>query len=197
MNLTSIWQVINGWDGAVTKFLNIGISSPLLDKLMIFFTLLGNGVSAGLILALVLLLNPETKKIFWQNFGKGAVALLLAGLFVQLLKLGVNRHRPLEHIAGLRVVWEMAIWRSFPSGHTATAFALAGYLSFKIKKYHAVLWTLAALIGISRVYIGVHYPTDVFAGAVIGIIASKIVRLIFKDKNFTDGDTATDKSSAV
>lgn len=175
MNTGIIWQTINGWDAACTKFLNVNLGSPLLDAVMIFFTILGNGVAAALITAIVIWLNPETRKTFLKNFLTALGCMVLAGIFVQLIKLGVNRHRPLEHVAGLRVVWETAIWRSFPSGHTATAFAMAGYLAGKIKKYMWLFWAVAGLIALSRVYTGVHYPTDVIAGALVGIAAEKIV----------------------
>lgn len=57
---------------------------------------------------------------------------------------------------------------SFPAGHAATAFAGAVVLSFVVPRAAPLLLAVAALIGFSRIYVGVHYPTDVLAGAVIG-----------------------------
>ena len=58
---------------------------------------------------------------------------------------------------------------SFPSGHTGSSFAAATVLAFSFKKYGALFYILAALIGFSRAYLYVHYPTDIIAGALLGI----------------------------
>ena len=86
-----------------------------------------------------------------------------ADLLTVLIKDIVPRHRPFEHQLG-----PSERTHSFPSGHTATAFAGATVLAAYAPRYRIAFYALACLIGFSRLYNGVHYPTDVLAGAVLG-----------------------------
>jgi undecaprenyl-diphosphatase len=79
-----------------------------------------------------------------------------------LLKGIVNRERP-EHNDNSR--WDS----SFPSGHAASWFALAAVYGAKYPKYAIPLYSAGVLMGLSRIYLGQHYPSDVLTGAVIGI----------------------------
>lgn len=93
-----------------------------------------------------------------------------------LLKNMVERARPFQKIDGLEVLCPRPHDYSFPSGHTAAAFAgataifLSGY-----KKTGKLLVAYAALVGFSRMYLGVHYPSDVFSGAAIGALTAGMV----------------------
>lgn len=69
---------------------------------------------------------------------------------------------------------------SFPSGHAASSFVAATFLSLHYPKYRIPLFVLAFLIAVSRVYVGVHYPTDVIAGACLGIAVGYFFYKIFK-----------------
>lgn len=75
----------------------------------------------------------------------------------------VHRHRPFEHQLGPSVRTH-----SFPSGHSATSFAAATMLSAAAPRFRVAFYALACLIAFSRLYNGVHYPTDVVAGALLG-----------------------------
>jgi undecaprenyl-diphosphatase len=98
-------------------------------------------------------------------FAVGAADLLTA-----LIKHAVPRHRPFEHQLG-----PSERTHSFPSGHTATAFAGATVLSAFAPRYRLAFYALACLIGFSRLYNGVHYPTDVAAGAVLGTLVALVM----------------------
>ncbi len=94
---------------------------------------------------------------------KLAVSSWLGAFAVTTLTKGiVNRERP-EHQVVSR--WDS----SFPSGHTSSYFAFATVYSAKYPKWAIPLYSYGVLIGLSRVYLGEHYPSDVLAGAVIGI----------------------------
>lgn len=96
-------------------------------------------------------------------------SLLLAGIITTGLKYAVNRPRPFETYPFI-VNKSKAGSPSFPSGHTSEAFSVAASLSFAFPKWYVItpsfLW--AASVGYSRMELGVHYPSDVLAGAIIG-----------------------------
>jgi len=101
-------------------------------------------------------------------------AYFLAAAITDVLKLVIDRHRPVDH----PLVPALAT-HSFPSGHAATSFACAATLAtFVSRRGQIVLYVLAAGIAYSRVYVGVHYPLDVLAGAAIGLgVATALRRL--------------------
>jgi undecaprenyl-diphosphatase len=98
------------------------------------------------------------------------VADLGADLLADVGKALVDRHRPFEHQLGPR-----SSTHSFPSGHAATSFACATVLSYYVPRLRGPLFVLAALIGLSRVYNAMHYPTDVLAGAVLGVATALLL----------------------
>jgi undecaprenyl-diphosphatase len=82
-----------------------------------------------------------------------------------LLKYAVQRDRPPTVILDPEPLMEVPTTSSFPSGHTSTSFACAYVISRLAPRLTVFVYVLAALIGFSRIYVGVHYPLDVRAGA--------------------------------
>jgi undecaprenyl-diphosphatase len=91
------------------------------------------------------------------------VVCYLADVLAYAIKLGVDRPRP-----GLEPLVRLPTDPSFPSGHAATSFAGATMLSAFAPRYRVVFFTLATAIAFSRIYVGVHWPFDVVAGAALG-----------------------------
>ena len=89
-----------------------------------------------------------------------------------IIKRLTRRHRPFQHIPDIQFLLPPPDQFSFPSGHTAGAFLMAGLLStaFPMMFIPSYLW--AAAVGFSRIYLGVHFPSDVLAGAVLGIMSA-------------------------
>ncbi|MGN6683243.1 MAG: phosphatase PAP2 family protein [Devosia sp.] len=126
------------------------------------------------------------RTMLWQFAGIYAfifVGVGLPSLFTTVVKRLVGRGRPMHFDdTGLfgRVVnlWDWT-YQSFPSGHATTAFALATVLGFLSERWFYPALVLAAVIGVSRVALGVHYPSDVLAGAVVGLLGAYSVRWLF------------------
>lgn len=164
------------------------LHSPVLNFFMKTITYLGEDGLFWIILAVVLCLFRKTRR-----FGVFlAGALLIEVLCNELvLKSIFERPRPFNYQpwqdAGLYVFPEIVPRPSsfsFPSGHTASSFAAATVLFCANKKWGTPALVLAALIGFSRVYCGVHYCTDVLAGMLVGIVvgiaAYFLIRALFR-----------------
>lgn len=115
-------------------------------------------------------LLKKDKKLQQQSY-KIAGALIINTAITQGLKYTINRNRPYEDYPTIINPYTIEKDASFPSGHTSTAFALAASVSMQNKKWYVVVpaYAWAASVGYSRMYLGEHYPTDVLAGAAIGI----------------------------
>jgi undecaprenyl-diphosphatase len=116
--------------------------------------------------------------LLWLIRKKEAAATLLVALFVVVvisisMKYAIERPRPFDVIQAVDPLYR-PFDPSFPSGHAMTAFAGAVAVGRKWKKALIPLLILAAAVGFSRVYIGVHYPYDVASGALIGILIALV-----------------------
>lgn len=148
------------------------IHTPLLDKILAFITSLGNAGIIWIVLAVVLLILPKTRKT-----GIIVAAALLMDLVLcnLILKNLVARVRPYDVNTAIAILIKKPLDFSFPSGHTAASFAaMTALFLAKMKKAWIVALVLAVLIAFSRLYFYVHYPTDVLGGAVVGILSGII-----------------------
>lgn len=148
------------------------IHTPLLDKILAFITSLGNAGIIWIVLAVVLLILPKTRKT-----GIIVAAALLMDLVLcnLILKNLVARVRPYDVNTAIAILIKKPLDFSFPSGHTAASFAaMTALFLAKMKKAWIAALVLAVLIAFSRVYFYVHYPTDVLGGAVVGILSGII-----------------------
>jgi len=91
----------------------------------------------------------------------------------------VNRPRPCLALTGARVFRALNNNNSFPSGHTCAAITMAFVLAQTFPHAALLLFILAVMVGISRIYLGVHYPTDVLAGAAIGYFSFTIAPYVY------------------
>ena len=145
------------------------LHTPFLDKIMVFITRLGDAGIIWIVLSIVLLLIPKTRKSGAVMVVALVVDVLLCNIVLKNL---VARTRPYDVNTGVHLLVAKLHDYSFPSGHTAASFAsvTALYLAGEKKLWKFAL-VLACLIAISRLYLYVHYPTDVLGGVLVGIAA--------------------------
>lgn len=152
------------------------LRAPLLDTLMCFFSRIADNGLIWIILALVLLIIPKQRKTGMIV----AVALILDLIICNgILKHLFARVRPCDVNQAIQLLVERPTDFSFPSGHAAASFAAVSALVFSKKKH---LWIpsliVAVIICFSRMYLYVHYPTDILGGIVVGIICGLLGYLI-------------------
>ena len=102
------------------------------------------------------------------------------------IKNAVNRERPCTIDTAIPLAIEKPTSFSFPSGHTASCFAAVGALLFTHKKIGIPLILFAVIMGLSRMYLFVHFPTDVIAGAALGILMAWVTVLIFRELKYDE-----------
>lgn len=157
-------------DGGFLLFIQENVRNPVLDSIMIFITTLGDGGMIWIAATILLLIPRKTRKV-----GIMSAVALLGSLLINnnLIKNIVQRPRPYVTFNDIRILIPTPSEFSFPSGHTSSSFAAAGvFYSNLPKKFGIPAVILAGLIGLSRMYVGVHYPTDVIAGVIMGILLS-------------------------
>lgn len=163
-------------DGGFLLFLQESVRNPILDNIMIFITSLGNGGMIWIAATIVLLIPKKTRKA-----GIMSAAALLGSLIINnnIVKNIVQRPRPFVTFTDLQIIIPTPSEFSFPSGHTSSSFAAAAVFYRHLpKKLGLPAVILAGLIGFSRLYVGVHYPTDVIAGVLMGILLSYLAEYL-------------------
>lgn len=174
--MSLVWSTGQRIDAWAFLFLNLHGSRPhWLDQIMLGFTQMGSGIVAlGISLITYFAGNP----VLASELLIGTVTLWMV---VELVKFVAHRSRPQIRLTQARIVGLQAVGRSFPSGHTSQAFFLATLL---VQQTHphvwggALLYSAAFFVGITRIYVGAHYPRDVLAGAIFGSAWGLMVGMI-------------------
>jgi membrane-associated phospholipid phosphatase len=166
LGISLVWSTGQKIDSWTFLFFNLhGTRSFWLDRIMSWATQLGSGITS-LGIALVLFLAGDRLVAYDL-----VLSTLSLWLVVELIKFIVHRSRPFIRLVQTRIIGRQAIGRSFPSGHTSQVFFLATMLT---QHFHPSIWVVlllyaaAAFVGLTRMYVGAHYPRDVLAGAILG-----------------------------
>lgn len=167
-----MFQRIQNFDTATLDFINKYSHNALLDMIMPLITSLGNMGLIWVIISLILLINKRHRKTGIMVLGSLLIASALGEGIVKHL---VQRLRPCADIPAYKLLITKPLTYSFPSGHTASAFAAAGILLREFRQYRAYIISLASLIAFSRMYLYVHYPSDIIGGILLGLFCSWVV----------------------
>ena len=184
-------ELLNSWavsfDLPILDWIQANMTNPVLDFLMPIITLLGDAGIFWIVCASILALTKKYRRI-----GFGMAFALMMGLVVcnMILKPGVGRIRPYdfqmqEFGKEIILLIEKQHDFSFPSGHTIASFEACTVLLLGNKKMGIPATILAILIAFSRMYLYVHYPTDVIASVILGTIFGIIGYLISHNISFS------------
>jgi undecaprenyl-diphosphatase len=157
------------FDLAIFYFINHSLSTGFLDKFFSIITDVNNWYIAYIILAGI---------AFFKGRARGKI--LVVGLILliivtdqtgfRILKELFERVRPCNALTDVITPLGCAGGYSFPSNHALNNFAAATFISRLFPNYKWIVFIVALMIAISRIYLGVHYPSDILAGALIGVI---------------------------
>ena len=167
---------------AILDFIQ-NLSSPFMDSVMQFITFLGNAgwiwIASGIILSII----PKTRKIGFTVCLSLIFSVLICNVTLKPL---IARTRPYDLVEGIKLIIDAPSDYSFPSGHTSASFAAAISIFIHNKRYGIIAVVTAFLISFSRLYLYVHFPTDVLAGAIIGsacaVLGYYSIKYLYKKK---------------
>lgn len=145
---------------------------PVLDSLAIFFA---NNFGYILIVFLFAVFRRQWKVII-QAFSSAILSRLV---ITNIIRWIFPRLRPFVAEKIIPLISQSPIEPSFPSGHAAFYFAIAAVVYFYNKKAGILFFVGAFLISLARVFVGVHWPSDILAGAIVGIFSGWLVNKIF------------------
>ena len=145
------------------------IHNPVLDQIMLFITSLGDAGWFWIAIGVVCLIFKKHRKMGLQLLLSMLGTLILGNLIIKNL---VARPRPCDIDAAVTLLISRPHGHSFPSGHSINSMAAAVALFLNNKKIGVPAIIIAALIGFSRLYLFVHFPTDVLAGFVIAVLVA-------------------------
>ena len=169
-----MFDILTRFEGPVLLWIQNWLRFEWLDGPVTAFSKLGNAGMLWLVLCAVFLLFRRTRRAGALGLAALAMGFLLCN---GVLKPLLHRARPWLVVEGLRRMVTPGDAHSFPSGHTCAAFAAAWTWRRQLpRRWMGRIAVLAAvLMGLSRLYLGVHFPTDVLAGALVGMLSAWIM----------------------
>lgn len=166
-----VFQNVTIWDSQLCiKIFNLN-GRKALDIAMYVLSRIGDGYAYGLIGIALLIFDFN---VALQVIPAGLIAFALEIIAYKTLKLTTRRKRPFEIAPGVKYLMPPPDKFSFPSGHTSAAFVMATLLGTVFPTLFIPFTIFATMVGFSRIYNGLHFPSDVLAGIILGITCAKI-----------------------
>lgn len=182
-------SVIQSLDFRLLDLIHENLSCGFLDYVMPRLTSIGNGGFIWLVSAALMLISRKYRRNGIELLSGLAGSVVIGNL---LLKNLIARQRPCWINDAVNLLIAVPTDYSFPSGHTMSSFVAAAIIMHTNKKWGITAYILAALIAFSRLYLYVHFPTDIIAGAVIGTLIGAAV-CVLSEKFFPKGLTSNEK----
>ncbi|HEX2925409.1 MAG TPA: phosphatase PAP2 family protein [Ruminiclostridium sp.] len=154
---------------------NNSIKCKFLDKVMPVITNLGGAIAT---ISTCLVIIALGRGMVGRMGVQALIALTVSHLIVHFLKNSVCRPRPKDVLPNINTFDVSLDYYSFPSGHTTAAFAIATTLALNLHILAFICFPLAFIVAISRLYLGVHYPSDVLAGIAVAIFSSIVIHSV-------------------
>ena len=173
--MQNILRIVGTGDINVFLYLNHRLQCRLLDRVMPLCTFLGGATFTVFISLLLMILGKgEVRYVA----AKGSIALAVSFVIGFFLKELFGRPRPYKIVPNAYI--GDRVWKdySFPSGHTAAGFSLAINYAMCYPQFAFPLVLSAVFIGVSRIYLGHHYPTDILAGGILGTLTATVVNIV-------------------
>lgn len=166
------------FERAVLLFVQEALRHDVMTPFWVTITHLGDSGWIWILTSLILLSMKRTRKVGFVALCSLGVCFIINNL---LLKNLVARPRPYTQIPELKILVDQLRDYSFPSGHTCASFAAAcTFRRMLPKKWGRLALVLAFLIGLSRLYVGVHYLSDVIVGGIIGTLGSLVIYKLYR-----------------
>ncbi|MGH4122673.1 MAG: phosphatase PAP2 family protein [Clostridium sp.] len=174
--MKALFEYISHRDINILRIINNSWKCRFLDIVMPSMTYLGSFSFMFIFCAVLFLLGNTLIHVMAI---RAMISITISTGIGKLLKISVTRLRPFINIPNLNIKKIGIDKYSFPSGHTTGAFSLAVIIALYFPIFGFITIPLACCVGISRMYIGVHYPTDVIVGAFLGITCSFLTYRFF------------------
>ena len=179
IGMVQFFDFIQSVDMSVISWVYQTGGNSLFDFIAILFSHIGAVRLIAILLGLFFWMKKETRPITFVLF----ISIIAGGFMVEIIKDITARPRP--YIALGLTAADMLVhtspYVSFPSGHTASSFITAATVGYYFKKWLIPAFLTACVAGLSRIYLLVHYPSDVIAGAVFGVFVFLVILFIFKN----------------
>jgi len=170
-------DVIQNIDNTILQFIQINMRSSIMDKVMPLITSLGNGLTIWMLIGVIFVIYKKYRRYGFMIICSLILCFIIGNLSLKPL---VARFRPFEVTPLLKgLLIRPPTDFSFPSGHTMCSFAPAVVIFYMNKRIGIFALILSSLVGFSRLYLYVHYPSDVFGGMIIGILVGIVTIIIF------------------
>jgi undecaprenyl-diphosphatase len=168
-----MWMILKETDYRLIKMFNCRLRCAFLDRVMPYITHLGSAGGTITATLAIFFAGYLLKEPVYMKAGiLAGLTLLLSSFIIQILKKEINRPRPQFIVEGLQAFNVPICPYSFPSGHTSASITVALAVFYYMPLLGSILLALSLIIAFSRVYLGVHFVSDVLAGALIGGLVS-------------------------